>query len=105
MSVSYLDDLERNRDVYDLPRRVENMRTPHLIVHGSMDLTVRVSAAHVLHRAQSGGGDKKLLILQTGHTFGISEGAEPGEIPPSPALVRATTATVEWFEKHFGKGR
>jgi dienelactone hydrolase len=105
ISVKYLDDLEKNHDVYDLPQRITTLRTPHLIVHGSMDLTVRVSAAHVLYRAQSGLDNKELLVFQTGHTFGISESVDDRAIHPSRALIDATAATVRWFETCFGKGR
>lgn len=105
ISVKYLEDLEKNHRAYDIPHRIKALGVPHLIVHGSMDLTVRVSAAHVLYRAHADLNDKELLVLETGHTFGISESLDEREFHPSRALTEATTATVKWFETCFGKGR
>lgn len=106
LSVAYLDDLERHRDIYDLRRRVDRLNVPHLVVHGEMDLAVPVRCARDLHEAERRLGDKKLLIIgRTGHTFGVSD--PPGldtENPPR-ALVEVSDATVDWFDTRLTKGK
>ena len=104
LSTDYLDDLETHRDAYDLVRRVETIRVPHLIVHGESDLAVRVEDARALHDAEKDHRDKKLLVLRTGHTFGVTDGSAM-DIDNAPrALVEATHATVRWFARYFQKG-
>jgi pimeloyl-ACP methyl ester carboxylesterase len=104
LSSRYLDDLERNRDVYDLRRRATELHVPHLIVHGKVDLVVAVARARSLHEAEHRLQDKRIVILRTGHTFGVTDppGVAPDE-PPRP-LVEASSATVEWYERYLKKG-
>jgi dienelactone hydrolase len=104
LSTDYLDDLEANRDAYDLVRRVATLRVPHLIVHGEADLAVRVNDAHALHGAEKELGDKKLLVLRTGHTFGVTDGSAMVPDDPPQALVEACFSTVRWFGRFFQKG-
>jgi hypothetical protein len=101
MAVQYLDDLEANRDKYDLRKRVVDLCVPHLIVHGEMDLVVPKASAHVLLTAERDLDDKQLLMLRTGHTFGVDESLDG---PPPQPLVEATDATVNWFETRLKKG-
>jgi len=104
LSSRYLDDLEVNRDVYDLRRRAAELRVPHLIVHGKVDLVVAVARARSLHEAERGLRDKRIVILRTGHTFGVtdSSGVAPGE-QPRP-LVEASDVTVDWYRRYLKKG-
>jgi pimeloyl-ACP methyl ester carboxylesterase len=104
LSSMYLDDLEENHDVYDLRRRATNLLVPHLIVHGEVDLVVGVECARSLHDVERYVRDKRLVILRTGHTIGVTDppGMDPNE-PPRP-LVEASDATVEWYERFFRKG-
>jgi dienelactone hydrolase len=104
LSTEYLDDLEANRDAYDLPRRVAALRVPHLIVHGEADLAVRAEDARALHDAEGELKDKEILMLRTGHTFGVADAPAADTDEPPRALAAATRATVRWFNRHFGKG-
>ncbi len=104
LSTDYLDDLENNREAYDLVRRVAALRVPHLIIHGETDLAVRVDDARALHDAERELHDKKLLVLRTGHTFGVADGPAMDAENPPRALAEACYETVRWFNHHFGKG-
>jgi len=104
LSTGYLDDLEQNRAAYDLVRRVAKLRVPHLIVHGEADLAVRVDDARALHDAEKDLRDKKLVVLKTGHTFGVADGPAMDFENPPRALAEACYETVKWFNKRFGKG-
>lgn len=115
LGVGYLDDLEEHHDVYHLARRVAGLRVPHLIVQGTLDMAVKVDGAIKLHEAERHLADKRLVLLQTGHTFGLLEespaplerpsavpGGRPHGVPE--ALLEAARETVVWFDTHFRKG-
>jgi pimeloyl-ACP methyl ester carboxylesterase len=101
IGVGYLDDLEENHGYYLMRERVRELRVPHLIVHGQADMTVPVECALSLHQAERQLRQKQLVVLQTGHTFGVPY-PEPGVLTrPSSALKRATSETVAWFKTHL----
>jgi alpha-beta hydrolase superfamily lysophospholipase len=101
LSAGYLDDLEANRERYDLIRRASTLRTPHLIVHGSVDLAVSADSAWALYEAEKHTDDKRILILQSGHTFGVSDPPGLDSERPPRALVDACEASVDWFGSHL----
>ncbi|UCG50562.1 MAG: alpha/beta fold hydrolase [Candidatus Latescibacterota bacterium] len=104
VAVRYLEELEQNHAFYDLRGRVGELRAPHLIVHGETDLAVNVTCARIIYDAEKKLNDKRLLLLRTGHTFGIQY-PEPNEPEaPSEALVEAADATVEWFSRYLQRG-
>lgn len=104
LSTDHLDDIEANHDAYDVVRRVASLRVPHLIVHGEADLAVRSGDASALHEAEKELRDKRLLVIRTGHTFGVTDeiGIYPNKTPRP--LVEASDATVEWFTHYLEKG-
>jgi fermentation-respiration switch protein FrsA (DUF1100 family) len=82
-------------------------------VHGETDLAVDVKSAQTLFEAEKNLKDKQLLILKTGHLFGVPYPARDGSVDlglrnggqePAPVLVEAADATVEWFSRYLGKG-
>jgi dienelactone hydrolase len=105
LSSAYLDDLEKNHENYDLKRRAADLHVPYLIVHGEMDLAVPVRCAHALHDAASSRADRRLVILRTGHTFGVNDPPGMSFDDPPLGLVHACDATVAWLEKHLKGGR
>jgi len=80
---------------------VTDLRVPHLIVHGEMDLAVPVRAALAMHEAERGLRDKKLIMERTGHTFGVSDPPGMDANNPPRVLVESCDATVEWFITHL----
>lgn len=101
MGAAHLDDLEANHDFYLLRERVGELKVPHLVVHGKADLAVPYASAIRLHEAEHHLRDKELLILQTGHTFGVSTSASTSTARPSRALMQAVDETVMWFGNHL----
>ena len=99
---SYLDDIAANKHRYDLQQRISKLRVPHLLVHGSEDLIIDSRCASVLHDTEKQTA-KKLVMVTTGHTFGIPY-PQPRELgPPLNALRAATDETVAWFKTHLGE--
>lgn len=97
LGAGFWNDLEANRNRYDLIARAAELDRPWLIVHGDQDETVPVEEARELHRAARGpasGGRVRLHEVHgAGHTFGA---VHPFEGAPPP-LLEATRETVEWF--------
>ncbi len=104
LSSGFLDDLDTNRDAYDLRRRAGALRVPHLIVHGKADIVVRVDRARLLHEAERGLRDRRMLILATGHTLGLTASSSVVTDEPPRPLVEACGASVDWFLRYLRKG-
>jgi len=101
IGLGYLDDLEEHHDYYLMRERVKELLAPHLIVHGQADIVVSVECAFNLHQAERQLRDKQLIVLKTGHTFGIPYPEPRVAAQPSAALERATDETVAWFKAHL----
>jgi pimeloyl-ACP methyl ester carboxylesterase len=101
IGLDYLNDLEENHEFYLMRERVKELRVPHLIVHGQADMTVPVECAFNLHNAEKQLRRKQLVVLQTGHTFGIPYPEPEVLTQPSAALKRAVEETVSWFRAHL----
>jgi pimeloyl-ACP methyl ester carboxylesterase len=101
IGVGYLDDLEENSEFYNLGARVKYLNVPHLIIHGRMDMVVKVECALALHESERDLQDKRLVLLKTGHTFGVfySTGVTAARV--SEPLKQASDETVHWFETHL----
>jgi dienelactone hydrolase len=95
MGVCFLDDLEARREEYDLAARLAGSSVPHLIVHGEVDLVIPVDNARRLASCRLAGADTELVLLRTGHTYGIGRSDNPA------ALEAAIEKTVGWFKRHL----
>ena len=102
IGIDYLNDLEQNHAFYLLRDRVKTLQTPHLLVHGELDIVIDANGSRALYAAETSSAAKKLVGLKTGHTFGVPypppEVLE--EIPP--ALRQAADETVDWFVRFLG---
>lgn len=96
--IDFLDDLEQHHARYHLAQRVRELRVPHLVIHGSVDATIGVDHARILHDAERDLIDRKLVVVTAGHTFGVTDRVAAD---PPKTLVAATDHTVNWFETHL----
>jgi len=101
IDLEYLLDLERNHDRFHLPSQVPKLTVPHLIVHGTMDLSIRPEAARALYEAEKGKVKSKLVLLPCGHTF-QSDAIGTGR---ARALEEACRITADWFASTLEEGR
>ncbi len=100
VDVSYLEDIERNRDLFDMEKAAAGLAVPHLLVHGALDIPIPAEAAVRLFRAEKQLTARRLLLVKSGHTFGV---ANPGRTN-GEALARAIDVTALWFKKHLTGG-
>jgi dienelactone hydrolase len=97
LDVSYLEDLETNRERFRLLDRVRRLTVPHLLVHGTMDLVVPAKCSEDLNRAEVELKDKHMVLLRTGHTFGYAKNTTGA----SHAFEAAAGETARWFRKYL----
>lgn len=103
MGIDYLVDLEENHGFYLLRERVRELETPHLLVHGEVDLVIPPQGSCAIYEAETQTRAKKLVALKTGHTFGVAyPPPEKLDVIPS-ALAEAASETVDWFVTHLAK--
>ncbi|MDW7997708.1 MAG: hypothetical protein RMJ46_08560, partial [Bacteroidota bacterium] len=93
MNVEYLQDLEDNEERYNLHLAIAALRCPTLIIHGMHDITVPLRSVQELAMAASPDLVRLHVIPHTGHTLGVDHPMRQ----PSPAVVEATTVTIEFF--------
>ncbi len=94
--VSVLEDLERNRDTYDLEAACRRMKAPLLAVHGERDEAVDCGEAENL-AAWAGEEGRALVVAKAGHTFGA---VQPWA-GPTAAWEAAVEATVREFRERL----
>ena len=95
MDVCFLDDIENNKEKYNLPNAVSKLRMPLIIVHGKEDMTVKPRESEELAKSYDGKNLFYNIIESTGHTFGIEH---PMEKTTSP-LEKAIEITNYYLKK------
>jgi pimeloyl-ACP methyl ester carboxylesterase len=101
LDYSYYEDIDRNREAYDLPRRASELGVPHLIVHGRHDAAVTMKEERSLTEYPPRSERSFEIIEGCGHTFGVRH---PMKKPPAP-LEKAVGLTVDWFRRTLLRGR
>ncbi len=88
----WLDEIERDPELYDPVLAAAHVKCPTLIIHGSGDTTVPVECAHNLHRAAT--PNSRLEIIEgASHTFDC-----PNPLPldtPWDAVPAATRKLID----------
>jgi len=98
LDYSYYEDINENRDRYDLPAAAARLDIPHLVVHGERDAAVSVSEAKAFFELPGTSERRLETIKGCGHTFGITHPMDR----PTSSLETAVSRTVEWFASTIG---
>ncbi len=93
LDYSYYEDIDSNRERYDLPGATAGLDIPHLIVHGERDAAVSISEAMAFIELPDRNERRLETIKGCGHTFGVTHPMDR----PTSALEAAASLTVEWF--------
>ncbi len=94
LAVSFLDDLETNRERLDIPKAAARLAAPLLLVHGDADQSVPLAEAESIARASSA---HLVVIPGAGHTFG----AVHPYAGATPTYDRVIALTLDWFDRHL----
>jgi len=93
MNHSYLEDVNNNQDLFNLPNTIAGLNTPVLLIHGRQDVTVPLKEAEMLIKADRNNIITTEIIEKTGHTYGIEHPFQG----TTPALEKAINKTIEFF--------
>jgi len=98
LDLTVLEDLEANRDRYDLDAAAARVTVPYLAVHGQLDEAVGpADSARLIEHAAS--PEKRLHVIpRTGHTFGAAHPWNGG----APGWEEAVRETGDWFARWLG---
>jgi pimeloyl-ACP methyl ester carboxylesterase len=91
LRVSALEDLEENRDRFDVPAACRRLSAPALFAHGTADESVPIAESEILFASMKSRRTRLLRVEGTGHTFGVRH---PMREAPQ-AWQRVVAATME----------
>jgi dienelactone hydrolase len=97
IDIGALEDVERNRERFDIVAACRRIRVPTLLIHGSADETVSPDAVDKLGAAMDPRIARKLLIDRAGHTFGA---VHPMQNVPHH-FMRVADATIGMISEHW----
>ena len=100
LGVGYLEDLDAHGARLDLLDAARRVGAPWLIVHGSVDETVKVEEAKVLQAAARSAPTKLAVVDGGSHTLGARHPWDGS----TPQLDRAMDLTVDWFVRNLFGG-
>jgi pimeloyl-ACP methyl ester carboxylesterase len=93
LDYSYYEDIDRNREVRDLPRAAASLAMPHLMIHGERDAAVTVGEMMQLYPEGLPDGRRLEIIQGCSHAFGVTHPMKR----PTKALERAISLTEKWL--------
>ena len=99
LDYSYYEDIERNREDYDLPRTAEALRIPHLMIHGERDAAVTVGEMMQLYPDDLPSNAHREIIPGCSHVFGASHPMRGS----TKTFERAVSLTEKWLAGTLSK--
>lgn len=93
MKIDYLEDIEKNRDKFDLYKAASRINIPWLIVHGTEDLIAKVAEAEKLFDASNKKQTKLVKIPKVGHIFGTETSTDKN----NNTLNNILQLTINWL--------
>jgi esterase/lipase len=87
LNSTLLEDIEMNRDRFDISKSVSKINIPFLIIHGREDQSVKFTEAEEIYKHSNKETTKIFPVEHTGHTFGI--------VHPFSGTTRAFEAVIE----------
>jgi dienelactone hydrolase len=97
MDVGMLEDLEANRERFDIPAAVSRLTVPLLVVHGEQDVSVPIEEGRRIAAAADPAHCLLHVIPNTDHTFGVRHPFEG----PTPAFETVLGSTAAFFCEAF----
>ena len=94
--IQFLNDYLENKDRLNVEKAAKSLKIPTLIIHGSNDESVEVSAAENLNNWIA--NSKLLLIENTGHTFNSKEPWKDFKLPVP--MNFAVKNAIEFLQKN-----
>jgi esterase/lipase len=97
MDLSFLEDIEINKDKFNLVEAAQKVYVPWLIVHGEEDLLAKITEAEQLYNASNKSTTEFIRLKKLGHLLGV-------EIPfdeSNPEINNVLDLTINWMHKNI----
>lgn len=98
MGIGYLNDLEKNKERYNLTKLAKNIRVPWLIIHGENDVVAKIEEAKLLYEVSDKTNTEFLIIHEMGHMLGYNLYQEFNE---NIFLKKILNYIKEWLNKNI----
>jgi len=98
LDYSYYEDIDRNRDRFDIVKAAEKLTIPHLMIHGTRDQAVTLKETSRLITGNRKGPVEFVELKGCSHSFATKHPMKK----PSRCLRDAVEYTVEFFRKTLG---
>lgn len=95
LDYSYYEDIDANRNAFDIRRASVALAVPHLMVHGDRDAAVTLREVRTLLAGPGAPSPRLEIVHGAGHTFNAAHPMRR----PTGALERAVGLTADWFER------
>jgi len=87
LNSTLLEDIEINRDRFDILKSVSEVNIPFLIIHGKEDQSVKYTEAEEIYKHSKKETTEIFPVEHTGHTFGV--------VHPFTGTTRAFEAVID----------
>lgn len=98
IGIEYLNDLENNRDKYDLESSAAKLKIPWLIIHGENDLVAKIDEAEKLYNLSNKNLTDLFIIPNMGHLLGYNQYPDNQK---NIFINKIITIIKEWLNKNF----
>lgn len=95
LGLALLEDVENNRKKLDIVKAAAGIHVPWLIIHGTEDLTVRISEGEQLHAPADKTMTEIVPLEKVGHQF------DGPEVKEGSAIRGVVDVTVRWLSSIF----
>jgi dienelactone hydrolase len=97
LSISFLKDIQENKNKLDIMKAASKLKIPVLVIHGELDESVPVDEAHTIY-SQLKTESKDIMIIEgANHSFGISHPSRTR----NPHFDTALDLSESWFDKYL----
>ena len=95
--IEVLRDLEANKEAYNIPKAVQKLDVPLLLVHGKVDVSVNPKEAQELYDVADKSRTEFILLDHVGHMYGAKQPFKE----PNQTVEHITDITARWFKLHL----
>ncbi len=97
IDIGFLEDIELNKDRFDLVIAAQKIQVPWLIIHGEEDLIAKIDEAEKLYGVSNKSKTEFIHMPKVGHMFGIESPFDEN----NPLLNNVIDLTINWLHKNI----
>lgn len=97
LNYSFIEDLERHPEEYDVIKSAKKLKAALLLVHAEDDATVPIEEMDAIFQGSNMDDNRYYRMSTGGHTFGATHPFQS----QTQDLQNALIPTLDWFERHL----